>query len=221
MVTKSAQALKPRKMPRQARSEATVTAILEATIQVLLARGVRRLTTTRVAQRAGVSVGTMYQYFPHKEALFYAVLDRSLGETAHAVEKVCDQNYGQPLGAATEALVTTYVDAKISRADAARMLYMASSDLEMTQLVNAILKRMHDAVVKLLASVPDAHFKNLDGIAFSLLATLIGGTRVAFVNPYIPINLKDFRHRMVALCRAFLRDAARPAPPRAPRPRKI
>jgi hypothetical protein len=59
--------LKPRKTPRQARAEATLDAIFEATIQVLLAVGERRLTTTRVAERAGVSVGTMYQYFPHKQ----------------------------------------------------------------------------------------------------------------------------------------------------------
>ena len=58
-------ALKPRKTPRQARSAATVEAIFEATIQVLLVDGYAGLTTTRVAGRAGVSVGTMYQYFPH------------------------------------------------------------------------------------------------------------------------------------------------------------
>ena len=68
------EALKPRKTPVQARSEATVDAIFKATIQVLLSDGERRLTTTRVAERAGVSVGTMYQYFPHKQALLYAVV---------------------------------------------------------------------------------------------------------------------------------------------------
>ena len=59
------EALKPRKTPLQARSAATVTAIFEATIQVLLADGQARLTTTRVAERAGVPVGTLCPYFPH------------------------------------------------------------------------------------------------------------------------------------------------------------
>jgi hypothetical protein len=63
MTVASPENLKPRKTPRQARAEATVDAILEATIQVLLSEGAGRLTTTRVAARAGVSVGTMYQYF--------------------------------------------------------------------------------------------------------------------------------------------------------------
>ena len=61
-------ALEPRKTPVQARSTVTVEAISEATIQVLLRHGAERLTTTRVAQRAGVSVGTLYQYYPNKQS---------------------------------------------------------------------------------------------------------------------------------------------------------
>jgi AcrR family transcriptional regulator len=65
-------AFEPRKTPVQARATVTVEAISEATIQVLLSQGVKRLTTTRVADRAGVSVGTRYQYFPNKKSLLFA-----------------------------------------------------------------------------------------------------------------------------------------------------
>ena len=57
-------ALEPRKASQQSRSVATVEAIYDATIQVLLKSGQDRLTTVHVAERAGVSVGTLYQYFP-------------------------------------------------------------------------------------------------------------------------------------------------------------
>ncbi len=80
--------LEPRKTPVQARSTASVDAILEATIQVLLDVGKERLTTTKVALRAGVSVGTLYQYFPNKSALLQAVLERHLREVAEVVECV-------------------------------------------------------------------------------------------------------------------------------------
>jgi AcrR family transcriptional regulator len=66
MNTKPQITLEPRKTPVQERSTVTVEAIYEATFQVLLAVGPDRLTTTRVAERAGVSVGTLYQYFPNK-----------------------------------------------------------------------------------------------------------------------------------------------------------
>ena len=71
-------ALQPRKKPVQTRSTATVDAILQATIQVLIAIGKERLTTTQVALRAGVSVGTLYQYFPNKSALLQACLERHM-----------------------------------------------------------------------------------------------------------------------------------------------
>ena len=112
MTVASPQNLKPRKTPRQARAEATVDAILEATIQVLLSEGAGRLTTTRVAARAGVSVGTMYQYFPHKAALLYAVLKQHLDTIAEAVEAACARLRGEAIATIGEGLVLAYLDAK-------------------------------------------------------------------------------------------------------------
>jgi AcrR family transcriptional regulator len=68
--------VKPRKSPRQARAKATVDAIVEATSQVLQKEGYDNFTTARAAERAGVSVGSLYQYFPNKAALASAVIDR-------------------------------------------------------------------------------------------------------------------------------------------------
>ncbi|WP_394825245.1 TetR/AcrR family transcriptional regulator [Pendulispora albinea] len=69
-------AVEPRKKPSQARSQATVDAILEATVRVLTKVGYDRASTNRVAAAAGVSVGSLYQYFPNKEALLVALVDR-------------------------------------------------------------------------------------------------------------------------------------------------
>jgi AcrR family transcriptional regulator len=69
MKTAALHTFEPRKTPVQNRSTVTVKAIAEAAIQVLLAVGLNRLTTTRVADREGVSVGTLYQYYPNKQAL--------------------------------------------------------------------------------------------------------------------------------------------------------
>jgi len=80
-------AFEPRKTPVQARATVTVEAISEATVQVLLSRGTQRLTTTRVADRAGVSVGTLYQYFPNKQSLLFAVLEDHLELVTKEVEE--------------------------------------------------------------------------------------------------------------------------------------
>jgi AcrR family transcriptional regulator len=66
----------PRKQPRQARSQATVEAILTATARVLVKEGFDRASTNRIADQAGVSIGSLYQYFPSKDALVAALMQR-------------------------------------------------------------------------------------------------------------------------------------------------
>ncbi len=75
----------PRKRPRQARSQATVDAILHATTRVLVRHGFDGLTTNAVATRAGVSIGSLYQYFPNKEALVAALIERHIEDMNAAI----------------------------------------------------------------------------------------------------------------------------------------
>jgi AcrR family transcriptional regulator len=70
--------LSPRKRPSQSRSAATVKAILDATARILVERGYAATSTNAVAERAGVSVGSLYQYFPNKDALIAALHTRHI-----------------------------------------------------------------------------------------------------------------------------------------------
>jgi AcrR family transcriptional regulator len=74
--------LKPRKAPKQERSRLVVDAIVEASARVLVRDGFEAMSPVRVAEVAGVSVGSLYQYFPHKEALVTAVLEREADREA-------------------------------------------------------------------------------------------------------------------------------------------
>src|SRR5258708_23470556 len=105
MSTQPRAPLEPRKTPIQTRSAVTVDSIAEATIQVLLSVGPDRLTTTRVAERAGVSVGTLYQYFPNKQSLLFFVLQQHLSRVADAVERACRQNHGERVATIVDSAV--------------------------------------------------------------------------------------------------------------------
>ncbi len=78
----------PRKKPKQERAKATVDAIVEATGQVFERQGFRKTTTTEVADRAGVSVGSLYQYFPDKRALIASFFERRLAQDVEMMEAV-------------------------------------------------------------------------------------------------------------------------------------
>jgi AcrR family transcriptional regulator len=138
--------LEPRKSPVQARSVASVDAILKATIQVLLHVGKERLTTTRVALRAGVSVGTLYQYFPNKRALLQAALKSHLTDVAEAVELVCREQEGRTLRQMATALITAFLHAKMKVAKTSTALYSVSSDVDGAKIVQEIATQLQCAV---------------------------------------------------------------------------
>jgi AcrR family transcriptional regulator len=83
-------AIKPRKLPRQARAEATCDAILEAAAQIVAAGGLARFNTNAVAARAGVSIGSLYQYFPNKDAVMVALIHRGQQRQLEAVRVAID-----------------------------------------------------------------------------------------------------------------------------------
>ncbi|MGF6308456.1 AcrR family transcriptional regulator [Bradyrhizobium sp. i1.8.4] len=71
MAERRTSSISSRKQPQQARSTGLVAAILDAAVQVLTKEGAQRFTTARVAERAGVSVGSLYQYFPNKASILF------------------------------------------------------------------------------------------------------------------------------------------------------
>ncbi len=101
-----------RKKPQQARSQATVDAIVEATGQVFEKGGFKKTTTTAVAERAGVSVGSLYQYFPDKKSLIAAFFERRLAQDVEMMQLVLQDaaggGPGELLAAAARALVRIY-----------------------------------------------------------------------------------------------------------------
>ena len=90
-MTRRAVLKQPRNQPRQQRSRTTVSVILDAAIRVLDREGLDALTTSRVAEVAGVSVGTLYQYFAHREAIVDALQDRELERAGAMLERVLKQ----------------------------------------------------------------------------------------------------------------------------------
>lgn len=101
----------PRKEASQDRSRATVDALVEATARILVREGFDKASTNRIAEVAGVSVGSLYQYFPSKEALVAAVIDRHRQEILEAVRGELAKAAQQPLEQGVRTLVAVAVEA--------------------------------------------------------------------------------------------------------------
>ena len=196
--------LEPRKSPVQARSNASVKAILEATIQVLLNLGKERLTTTRVASRAGVSVGTLYQYFPNKSALLQGALKRHLEEVTSAVELVCKEQEGATLRQMATALITAFFEAKMKNAKTSVALYSVSSDVDGAKISQQMGTRSAKAIVGMLATAREPLTTDPQLVASMLHGMMIGVSR-RMLESGVPEKEGDtLRRELIVVAGAYL-----------------
>ena len=101
----------PRKSASQERSRSTVDALLEATTRILIKEGYDRASTNRIAEVAGVSIGSLYQYFPSKEALVAAVVERHSQELSRVTRNALLKVAARPIEVAAREFVSVAIDA--------------------------------------------------------------------------------------------------------------
>ena len=195
-------AFEPRKTPLQARSTVTVEAISEATIQVLLSHGADRLTTTRVAQRAGVSVGTLYQYYPNKQSLLFAVLENHLTNVMATVEAACESACHRPLAEMIREMVEAFVDAKMDRADISVALYQVAADVGGPALIKRINQRSRKTVEAMLETASDIKSPPDKFAIDMMLSAMSGAMRSALETGASAAMFRKMREHLVLLCQS-------------------
>lgn len=170
----------PRKKAAQERSKATVEALLTATARVLVRDGYDRASTNRIAEEAGVSVGSLYQYFPSKEALVAALIDRHCEEMTAVLDRSFAEVADAPVHVATRLLVRGQIEAHKVDWQLHRVLIeqvprvgrldrMTVVDEHAQTLVRAYLELHRDEV----------RVKDLDRLAFMAVHVVEGLTHAA------------------------------------------
>ncbi len=102
---------KPRKRPQQSRSHDTVEAILTAAARILVRDGYAGTSTNRIAELAGVSIGSLYEYFPNKVAILAALRQRQHDRMLSAMSATLTDALALPLGAAVRKTIEAMVEA--------------------------------------------------------------------------------------------------------------
>lgn len=203
MPADAAFAFEPRKTPVQARSAITVEAISEATIQVLLSHGSERLTTTRIANRAGVSVGTLYQYYPNKESVLFAALEHHLNTVLAKVEAACEGACHKPLAEMIKEMVEAFVGAKMEHADISAALYRVSADVGGPALIKQISQRMRRAVEAMLQTATDIASPPERLVIETMLAAMAGTMRSLLEAGASPSIVRKSQEQLVLLCQSY------------------
>jgi AcrR family transcriptional regulator len=117
--------LRPRKLPRQERSRHMNEVILEAAVRVLRRQGATAFTTTRVAEAAGISVGSLYQYYPNKASLLFRLHEREDERTWGEIEEILEEVETPPRERAVRA-IDWFFQAEAAEAELRRALQDAA-----------------------------------------------------------------------------------------------
>jgi AcrR family transcriptional regulator len=199
----------PRKKPVQGRSKATVEAILDGTIRVLLDEGFGELTTTRVAEVAGVGVGTLYQYFPAKESLLFALLEREMTTLEKDLLGTLVATENQSLEARVTATVDALVRHKKAHAELGVVLHAHMPRFDGVRLVRATQRRLVSAfAVVIRPSLPvDMDDVEVQLVAMMVVAAVQGAVDGALDLSAATLRRPAFREALVRLVLGYLRES--------------
>jgi AcrR family transcriptional regulator len=166
--------VKPRKAPQQTRAKVTTDAIVEASTQLLLERGYDRFTTARAAERAGVSVGSLYQYFPNKAALAAAVIDRACEDFILALDEALAGRPRITLAECIRAIVDVILVSHQLAPDLHKIVVDLAPRIGVADKTDRVSRRMAEAIEAILRMHADEIAPAIDlATAATIIETLL------------------------------------------------
>ena len=164
-----------RRQPTQKRAQETVNAILDAVIRLLKRSGASTITTNSIGEAAGVSIGSVYQYFPNKRAIFTALHERHIDQVDRVLQRKISESAGEPLDRLVSHLMDGMIEVHASDPELAALL--DSEVPHRSDRAREFSLRLHEPLRKALAP----HAESLGGtVKLDLRAFLLGNMLEAF-----------------------------------------
>lgn len=205
MVSRSQPIENKRRMPRQARAAETVAAILEAAAQILESDGLATFTTNAVAERAGVSIGTLYQYFGDKNAVLLALarqeLAAALAEVTRALQSEDDPTVEGRVRAMIRAMIHAFRGRQRARKAVVQAILAQGLGIELMAPVASFIATASAAI----GSSPEARLPGLSSQQlFVLSRSALGVIRAAVLEEQPFLRSRGFEDELVRMVVAYL-----------------
>lgn len=197
--------LSPRKTPRQRRSRQMLERIVDAATRVLSERGYDGASTNRIAAEAGISSGSLYQYFPNKDAIVVAVLDRFADDLANRIGAQIEATMAEPWQTGGRALLDVQIGLFEENSDLLRIIVEQIPRLGPVDKLDALRRRMSDLVRLYLILNREQFRPDLDiETAVWILAEVTGQLSVRYVLERPPIPRERMVDQLTALITRYI-----------------
>lgn len=207
-----------RKRPLQTRSRQMVDTLVEATAQSIAELGLPATTTNHIAARAGVSVGSLYQYFDSKEALIHALLDRISAELAQLVDQRLNATMDQDAHAVTTDLLTTVFDFMQQDQSCYLELVRNWQQLRSQRALLVLERHMFEACRQyLLRHHDEFHVKNLPAALFVIISSTLYTIVHYLSEPRPYLRREEVIASLADMIASYLKSGIKPQTPSAQR----
>lgn len=202
----------PRKAPRQARAQMTVEAILEAAARILSNDGYAAMSTNRVADLAGVSVGSLYQYFPNKDAIVTALHERHGRQIHELLDVALAETAGQDLHTAIAALVRAALRGHLLDPELHRVLEAELPFFDMPASESKDHLGVHARIRALLgAHRNEIAPRHLDLATYMLITTVQALVHAAVIEPPAAFSIAQLEASIIDMVTGYLVGGRAPA----------
>ena len=152
-------------------------------------------------------VGPLYQYYPNKRALLFAVFEDHMDKVARAVEVACEDVRYKPMAEMIGLVVEAYVDVKMQRADISVALYKVAPDVGGPALVKQTGQRLRKAIEAMLLTAPDLKLPPDKFAIDMMLSAMSGAMRSALETGASAAMFRKMREHLVLLCQSYMTAA--------------
>ncbi|MBL0923159.1 MAG: TetR/AcrR family transcriptional regulator [Sphingomonadaceae bacterium] len=194
---------KPVRRARQARSQATVEVIVEAAARILADKGWRGLTTNAVAQRAGVSIGSVYEYFANKQAIIDVILDRHIAQGETYIAGLADLPAGSlTAGDIVEATVGGFI---IIHRDNPKLHRVISSEVPLSENQKARVDQLRNRAISLVSRLLEGQTNDPNVKASMVVDTAEALTHRWIVDEAgVPVAAETMTNELTAMLRLYV-----------------
>ena len=193
-----------RKSPKQERSKAIVEAILEATVRILPKIGSQNITTKRIAEFAGVSIGSLYQYFPNKESLLAGIMDLVAKSKTAEVQKKIEEIDGKSLEEATSIMVDLALEIFLREKENVSEIFRLAPELgrlpALLKLRNSVVERLAVEMHKHHPGLADAEYLR---VSFVAVNSLMGVVHTMLYDEQQSHSIEDLSTELKTMLQAY------------------
>lgn len=189
---------KPRKEGSQSRAKETVNIILEATAHILDKTDLSKISTNQIAKKAGVSIGSLYQYFPSKESIFFKFIETKLNEEYEKFIEEVINGESQSIETFIDMTIN-FVFERFDQHQKTRLLLFYFIPRGISQNIYDIEDKIKHEIIEKLKSFPQIDSKNLDSKAHVIIHSLVG-----VVHSELPANRNLNRDNLIEELKSML-----------------